>query len=1203
LEAAMRERDSTEGGRFEDISGAADVERPRLAVRGGGMARAGTHVLAGPVRGPLVGALVLLLALGVLAAVAVACEGTGGPPSSPPSSETVVSNPGEPGVKACYLGKSVDCASGNETEQQTDISIGGRGPGLHIVRSYNGLSAAEAKEAGPWGYGWTGSYDATIEVGTETVTVHQDNGSAVTFYKSGTEYTQGGWVQARLVKSGSNYIYTLPNQTKLEFNSEDRLVKETERNGNSNTLTYKEGKLEKVADGASRLLTFKYNGEGLVESVKDPMGHVVSYTYLSNQLASVTIEGKERWKFEYESPHLLKKLTDGRSHATTIKYEATTHRVTEEEVGGHVRKWSYGTKETTITEPNSSETVEVFNAAGEPTKITHAKGAGAETTTEYEYSGETFNLTKLLDGNKHEWKYGYDTEDNRTSETDPAKDEKKWTYDKKHDVETETTPEGEKTTYKLNSSGNPEATERPIGSETQKTEFKYDEKGDLTEVVDPLKNTTKYAYDTAGDKEAQTDGDGNEWTWKYNEDSQEISETTPKKEITEVEPNEQGRVKKITNPLEHTTEYKYDGNGNVELETDGNKHITKYEYNEENLRTKVEEPNKTVVETGYDAEGKMTSHTDGNKHIWEYKRNQLEQVTEEKSPTGKLTKKKYDKAGNLESLEDPEKHATEYTYDESNRPVKVKYSTGSPSEVTYEYNKDGKVTKMKDEAGTTENTWDKLDRLTEYKNGAGKTVKYEYNLDNEPTKITYPNEKSVTRGYDKDGKLEKVTDWNSRVTKFVYNFDAQLEYTEFPKTSEVEEEDHYIYNKAGRIFELKMIKNSATLVNIIYKRDGDEQITKTTYTGLPGSGVEEDAYDENNRLTEAEGKKYEYDKANNPTKIEGAGGYSYNEADQLKEGPEVKYSYNEDGQRTETKPTKGPTTTYSYNQAGNLTTVKRPKEEPLAEINDSYTYDGTNLRQTQTINGTKTNLTWDTAEELPLILTDETNSYIYGAENFPIEQIPSSGETLYLHHDQQGSTRLLSNTKGEAVAAYTYSPYGSLTASTGTGSTPLRYDGQYTNTDTGLVYLRSRVYDPQTAQFLTIDPALPTTGEPYAYTKDNPLNYADPAGEWWSWAQWRWVGQTAAGTGIVLAAIGVVTIGVIGWVPIVGTTAIWIGVTYLAVGVPLILGGFVTYLVTGGQPQKFDPFPPWVIKEEAGSSQSTKAGTYCTASWWSPWWW
>ena len=35
---------------------------------------------------------------------------------------------------------------------------------------------------------------------------------------------------------------------------------------------------------------------------------------------------------------------------------------------------------------------------------------------------------------------------------------------------------------------------------------------------------------------------------------------------------------------------------------------------------------------------------------------------------------------------------------------------------------------------------------------------------------------------------------------------------------------------------------------------------------------------------------------------------------------------------------------------------------------------------------------------------------------------------------------------------------------------PLGYDAQYTSSDTGLIYLRARVYDPATAQFVTVDP-------------------------------------------------------------------------------------------------------------------------------------
>ncbi len=127
---------------------------------------------------------------------------------------------------------------------------------------------------------------------------------------------------------------------------------------------------------------------------------------------------------------------------------------------------------------------------------------------------------------------------------------------------------------------------------------------------------------------------------------------------------------------------------------------------------------------------------------------------------------------------------------------------------------------------------------------------------------------------------------------------------------------------------------------------------------------------------------------------------------------------------------------------------------------------------------------------------DIRNSYIYGPGDLPFEQINNStGTVLYLHHDQQGSTRLITGSTGKTEATFTYGPYGELTGSTGTATTPLGYDGQYTSSDTGLIYLRARVYDPKTAQFLSVDPRVAVTGEPYVYALDDPLNRIDPSGQ------------------------------------------------------------------------------------------------------------
>jgi RHS repeat-associated protein len=121
-------------------------------------------------------------------------------------------------------------------------------------------------------------------------------------------------------------------------------------------------------------------------------------------------------------------------------------------------------------------------------------------------------------------------------------------------------------------------------------------------------------------------------------------------------------------------------------------------------------------------------------------------------------------------------------------------------------------------------------------------------------------------------------------------------------------------------------------------------------------------------------------------------------------------------------------------------------------------------------------------------------SYVYGWHKMSVEQINSENHALYLHHDQQGSTRLLTGSTGTVEGTFTYSPYGEPTGHTGSKTTPLGYDSQYTSSDTGLIYLRARTYDPATAQFLSQDPAVALTRAPYNYAGDNPENSGDRTG-------------------------------------------------------------------------------------------------------------
>jgi RHS repeat-associated protein len=1026
---------------------------------------------------------------------------------------------GEPGRGHCSAGKPVNCATGNESTTQTDLSVGGRGPRLDLSRTYNDqLARSEGEMSGSFGTGWTSSFSAHLVFGPQPglVTVHQDNGSIVRYEQTSEEAFQplAPLVQAILVKESGSYTYTLPDQTRLHFNGAGELTSETDRNGNA--LTIHRGiydRVESISDAAGRAITFSYGeggAEAHVEAATDPIGNRVEYTYEHGNLVSVVEPGEStsRWKFKYGSMHELTSVTDGRGHTTTTEYDEAGRAVKQTDAMGRTRKWEYGSTETgsqtTILEPNGALTVDYFDKEGLPTQVTRAFGTSVAATTKYEYDGSE-QLMSMMDPDGHTSKYTYDAAGDRTSVEDPNKDETKWTYDTTHDVETTTTPNGETTTIKRDAHGNAESVSRPApGAATQTTKYKYDSHGDLEGVEDPLKHVWKYEYNVNGDRTAEIDPEGAKRSWAYNEDSQETSTVSPRGHVTgakessfttSIERDARGRAVKVTDPLKHITKYAYDADGNLESQSDPEGNITSYTYDFDDEPTKVKEPNGATSETEHDSEGRVVAQIDGLKHTTKYVRNLLGEVSEVIDPLARKALKEYDAAGNLTRLTDAAKRTTKYSYDPANRLSEVDYSSEATPDVKYEYDADGNRTKMVDGMGTSKYSYDQLDRLTEARDGHGDVVGYEYDIAGEQTKITYPSGKSVSRAFDKAGRLESVTDWLGHTSKFAYDADSDQTSTTFPtSTGDV---DQYAYAASDAMESVTMKKGAETLASLEYTRNKDGQVTKATTKGLPGEEKPAFSYDENSRLTKGAGIKYAYDAANNLTGI-ASSTLTYDAASQLEKGGSITYAYDELGQRTAAASLAIGSFSYGYDQAGDLTSVSRSKFGELPAIADSYGYDGDGMRASQTISGSTAYMSWDAAEALPLLLGDGTSSFIYGPSGLPIEQV--SGETVqYLHHDQQGSTRMLTGSSGTAVATTTFDAYGNKLGSTGSATTALGYDGQYTSADTGLIYLRARVYDPTTAQFMSGDPAVALTWQAYGYAFNDPLD----------WGDWKGLGAVA----------------------------------------------------------------------------------------------
>jgi RHS repeat-associated protein len=208
--------------------------------------------------------------------------------------------------------------------------------------------------------------------------------------------------------------------------------------------------------------------------------------------------------------------------------------------------------------------------------------------------------------------------------------------------------------------------------------------------------------------------------------------------------------------------------------------------------------------------------------------------------------------------------------------------------------------------------------------------------------------------------------------------------------------------------------------------------------------------------------------------------------------------------------------------------------EPTPAV--TYTYDGDGLRMTKAVGGATKNFVWDRSGALPMLIHDGTYHFVYGPDGTPLSQIDASGNVTYLHHDRIGTTRQLTNTAGAVVGTSTYDPYGNLLFRTGSVASPLGFAGEYTDAETGFVYLRARYYDPTTAQFLNRDPLESLTGEPYGYVGGNPLNAVDPTGmilqelagtAWDLWDVYQTFSDPCASSGAKWASVAFLAAGIV----------------------------------------------------------------------------
>ena len=125
--------------------------------------------------------------------------------------------------------------------------------------------------------------------------------------------------------------------------------------------------------------------------------------------------------------------------------------------------------------------------------------------------------------------------------------------------------------------------------------------------------------------------------------------------------------------------------------------------------------------------------------------------------------------------------------------------------------------------------------------------------------------------------------------------------------------------------------------------------------------------------------------------------------------------------------------------------------------------------------------------------------YIDGPDGQPLEQVFVNGSThtpLWYYRDFAGTTRALLNSSGGIDQTYNSDAWGNIAMGAGSGEydTPLIFKNAYIDT-TGLIYMQARWYDSTTGQFLSTDPQVNQTLQPFEFAGDQAVTNSDPTGK------------------------------------------------------------------------------------------------------------
>lgn len=560
-----------------------------------------------------------------------------------------------------------------------DIALPAPGFPINFGRSF-GNTITERHELGPFGYGWSASWELSLKLLDDGTVIVQ--GSADSQRRFQPDIRRAGAFSSSPGDNGTlrqvvnGYELKEANGILTRFHADGRLDYIQDANGNRITAGYAEGRLTSLNHSSGAFLTIAYNAAGRIASITDSAGETITYGYdaANDHLLTVTGPGGTV-AYTYSSgtgsarEHALLSITDPGGVAQFFEYDARG-RLSAVSLTGNAQRveFAYGDAgQVTITDALGQTEKVFFDHRGLVARTEDAQGSYVRFV--YNDLGQLIGYSDVLGRFRS---FTWSNRGDFTGFTDELGNTTRFfTGGPNHRPLGFTDANGNTTRYAFDAVGNPNATTYPDGSVERAI---YDATGNPTTLVNRRGQAIQLTYNAAG---------------------QVIQEDFPDGSTTAYGYDLQGRLVTATN-AQGTTTFAYDPAGRMTRVDYPNSRWLEYVYDAAGRRVRMEDHSGSVVRYAYDSVGRLVELRDGaDVLIIAYGYDAAGRLVREDKGNATYTIYTYDLLGRVASIvhhapDDSINSFFEYSYDALGRVTGMVTSHGTWS---YGYDLTGQLTK------------------------------------------------------------------------------------------------------------------------------------------------------------------------------------------------------------------------------------------------------------------------------------------------------------------------------------------------------------------------------------------------------------------------------------------------------------------------------------------------------------------------------